>query len=71
MLLADEPTGDLDSRTADSVFALIKRLHADYRLTSILVTHNHAYARRCDRVLTLQAGTMNEIEAESLPPTAG
>jgi len=71
MLLADEPTGDLDSLTAESVFALIARLHADYRLTSILVTHNHGFARRCDRVLTLQSGEMKEIEAESLPPSAG
>lgn len=71
MLLADEPTGDLDSRTAESVFELIGRLHAEYRLTSILVTHNLGFARRCDRILSLQAGTMNEIEAESLPPSAG
>jgi lipoprotein-releasing system ATP-binding protein len=67
MLLADEPTGDLDNRTAESVFALITRLHSDYRLTSLLVTHNFAFARRCDRVLRLQQGRVEEVTPESLP----
>jgi lipoprotein-releasing system ATP-binding protein len=66
MLLADEPTGDLDQRTAESVFELISRLHASYRLTSILVTHNLAFARRCQRVLSLSGGTMVEVLPESL-----
>ena len=56
LLLADEPTGDLDSRTADSVFELIARLHRDYQLTSLIATHNFAFARRCHRVLRLQRG---------------
>jgi lipoprotein-releasing system ATP-binding protein len=47
ILMADEPTGDLDNRTADAVFDLISKLHRDYRLTSLIVTHNHAFARRC------------------------
>jgi lipoprotein-releasing system ATP-binding protein len=67
LLLADEPTGDLDNRTAESVFALITRLHSDYRLTSLLVTHNFAFARRCDRVLRLQQGRVEEVTPESLP----
>jgi lipoprotein-releasing system ATP-binding protein len=67
LLLADEPTGDLDNRTAESVFALITRLHGDYRLTSLLVTHNFAFARRCDRVLRLQQGRVEEVTPESLP----
>ena len=67
LLLADEPTGDLDNRTAESVFALITRLHSDYRLTSLLVTHNFAFARRCDRVLRLQQGRIEEVTPESLP----
>jgi len=71
MLLADEPTGDLDGRTADSVFELIARLHADYRLTSILVTHNLGFARRCNRILSLQGGTVNEVAPESLPQSPG
>jgi len=66
ILMADEPTGDLDNRTADAVFDLIARLHRDYRLTSIVVTHNHAFARRCDRVLHLERGRMVEVSPQSL-----
>ena len=66
MLLADEPTGDLDQRTAESVFELISRLHASYRLTSILVTHNLGFARRCGRILSLSGGTVTEVAPESL-----
>jgi lipoprotein-releasing system ATP-binding protein len=67
ILMADEPTGDLDNRTADAVFDLIAKLHRDYRLTSIIVTHNHAFARRCDRVLHLERGRMVEVSPQSLP----
>jgi lipoprotein-releasing system ATP-binding protein len=67
LLLADEPTGDLDSRTADSVFELIARLHRDYQLTSLIATHNFAFARRCHRVLHLQRGKMEEVAPETLP----
>ena len=61
LLLADEPTGDLDNRTAEAVFELISRLHRDYSLTSLIVTHNLAFARRCGRVLQLQRGRISEI----------
>ena len=67
LLLADEPTGDLDSRTADSVFELIARLHRDYQLTSLIATHNLGFARRCHRVLRLHRGHMEEVVPESLP----
>src|SRR5262252_3715417 len=67
VLLADEPTGDLDARTAESVFALISRLHRDYQLTSLIATHNLAFARRCHRVLRLQRGVIEEVAPESLP----
>lgn len=66
LLLADEPTGDLDSRTADAVFELIARLHRDYQLTSLIATHNIAFARRCHRVLRLQNGRLEEVRPESL-----
>src|SRR5271168_4735267 len=56
VLMADEPTGDLDNRTAETVFNLIARLHRDYRLTSLIVTHNLGFARQCDRVLRLERG---------------
>jgi lipoprotein-releasing system ATP-binding protein len=67
LLLADEPTGDLDRRTADSVFALIYRLHRDHQLTSLIATHNFAFARKCHRVLRLQGGRVEEVVPESLP----
>jgi lipoprotein-releasing system ATP-binding protein len=61
LLLADEPTGDLDNQTADVLFSLIERLHASHGLTSILVTHNLQLARRCQRVLRLARGRMEEL----------
>ena len=67
ILLADEPTGDLDTRTAEAVFDLIARLHRDYRLTSLIATHNLAFARRCDRVLRLERGRLEEVPPGSLP----
>jgi lipoprotein-releasing system ATP-binding protein len=67
LLLADEPTGNLDNRTAESVFELIAKLHRDYRLTSLIATHNLAFARRCGRVLQLRGGRVEEISPESLP----
>lgn len=61
LLLADEPTGDLDNRTAETVFDLISRLHRDHQLSSVIATHNHSFARRCHRVLRLQGGRMEEL----------
>lgn len=54
VLLADEPTGDLDGKTAEAVFGLIRSLHQAHGLTSVLVTHNAEFAGRCDRVMTLR-----------------
>lgn len=58
VLLADEPTGDLDGKTANAVFELIQGLHRAHGLTSVLVTHNLEFARRCDRVLRLRDGVL-------------
>jgi lipoprotein-releasing system ATP-binding protein len=68
MLLADEPTGDLDANTADRVFQLIQRVHASHGLTSILVTHNQELAGRCDRVMRLEAGRIVEDLAKTGKP---
>ena len=65
ILLADEPTGDLDGKTAEAVFGLIQRLHAAHGLTSVLVTHNLEFARRCDRVLRLREGRLEDARAKS------
>src|SRR5215831_16328457 len=67
LLLADEPTGDLDGRTAEVVFELIARLHREHKLTSVIATHNLGFARRCHRVLRLDRGKMEELSPESLP----
>jgi lipoprotein-releasing system ATP-binding protein len=58
LLLADEPTGDLDEITARRVFELIERLHQSHGLTSILVTHNLDLAARCTRALRLEGGKL-------------
>ena len=63
ILLADEPTGDLDGKTADAVFGLIQRLHEAHGLTSVLVTHNLEFAERCDRVLRLREGRLVDARA--------
>ncbi len=68
VLLADEPTGDLDERNAVAVFELLQRLHRTHRLTSLLATHNLALARRCDRMLVLEHGVLKSSEANSLGP---
>ena len=56
VLLADEPTGNLDFRTAEMIFELLAGLHRSHQLTSVFVTHNLEFARRCDRVLSLDKG---------------
>jgi len=61
LLLADEPTGDLDGKTAEAVLSLIQKLHHEHRLTSVLVTHNLDFAQRCGRVLRLRDGQLQEL----------
>ena len=60
VLLADEPTGNLDSKTGEEVFELLRELNRETRLTCILITHNEALARRTDRVLRMLDGRMVE-----------
>jgi lipoprotein-releasing system ATP-binding protein len=61
LLLADEPTGDLDEVTAGRVFDLIERLHVSHGLTSIVVTHNPDLAARCARILRLEGGKLTAV----------
>ncbi len=63
LLLADEPTGDLDSRSAEAVFSLLERLHRTHGLTSIIVTHHLGMAARCDRTLLLREGALTDVRA--------
>jgi lipoprotein-releasing system ATP-binding protein len=58
LLLADEPTGDLDEHTADSLHGLLREMHAERGLTSIIATHNPRLAAACDRVLRLEEGRL-------------
>jgi len=62
LLLADEPTGNLDERTGEEVHALIRHLHAQAYLTSVIVTHNERLAATCDRVLRLENGRLGESQ---------
>ena len=69
VLLADEPTGNLDFRTGEMVFDRLEELHRTHSLTSVLVTHNLAFARRCHRVLRLEKGGL--VEVPSCAPSGG
>jgi lipoprotein-releasing system ATP-binding protein len=59
VLLADEPTGNLDFRTSEVIIGLLGDLHRSHGLTSIFVTHNVSFAIRCDRVLELKKGSLH------------
>jgi lipoprotein-releasing system ATP-binding protein len=63
LLLADEPTGNLDHCSASRVADLLERLHRDHGLTSILATHNAELAQRAGRVLRLESGRLKETGA--------
>ena len=62
VLLADEPTGNLDFRTGEMIFELLAGLHQSHQLTSVLVTHNLSFARRCNRALTMEKGGLVPAE---------
>jgi lipoprotein-releasing system ATP-binding protein len=64
-LLADEPTGNLDQKTGEMIMGLLDDLHRSHRLTSVHVTHNLTFAKRCDRVLKLEGGTLVSESPES------
>ena len=61
LLLADEPTGNLDHRTAELVMDLLERLHRVHGLTSVLATHNMELAQRAARTLRLEDGQLTEV----------
>lgn len=58
LLLADEPTGDLDSKTSETIHNLLREVHGSQKLTSVIVTHNERLASICDRVLHLEDGRL-------------
>jgi lipoprotein-releasing system ATP-binding protein len=59
LLLADEPTGDLDEGTAESLHELLREMHRTYGLTSVIATHNPRLAAACDRVMRLEGGRLS------------
>lgn len=70
VLLADEPTGNLDYRTGEMIIGLLADLHRTHGLTSIYVTHNLSFARRCHRVLQLDKGNLIQWNPDSQDGTA-
>jgi lipoprotein-releasing system ATP-binding protein len=64
VLLADEPTGNLDYKTGDKIADLFDQLHQNHKLTSVFVTHNLEFAKRCDRVLKLEHGALVSLQVE-------
>jgi lipoprotein-releasing system ATP-binding protein len=61
LLLADEPTGDLDETTADALHRLLRDMHAEFGLTAIIATHNPRLANQCDRLLRLEGGQLKGV----------
>lgn len=64
ILLADEPTGNLDSRASDEIMALLKEANQKYKQTIIMITHNPELAKQAGRVLTMEDGCVREGRAE-------
>ncbi len=58
VLLADEPTGNLDEHTAETLHGLLREMHREEGLTSVIATHNPRLAALCDRALRLEAGAL-------------
>jgi len=71
VLLADEPTGNLDFRTGEMIFDLLEGLHRSHQLTSVFVTHNLSFARRCTRVLSMEKGGLVPGSPSGSQPGAG
>lgn len=61
LLLADEPTGDLDEETGEALHGLLREMHAEFGLTSLIATHNLRLASSCDRTLRLEGGRLREV----------
>ena len=62
ILFADEPTGNLDSKTGEKVADLLFELNEQYNLTLVLVTHDHKLAKRCDKQFRMEAGILSQVD---------
>jgi lipoprotein-releasing system ATP-binding protein len=67
VLLADEPTGNLDYVTGEKIANLFDDLHRTHQLTSVFVTHNLEFAKRCDRILKLEYGALVSLQDKGSP----
>ena len=67
LVLADEPTGNLDTASSDDVFALMRRMHAELHISFLIVTHDPRLAARCDRVIELVDGRIVRDERIANP----
>jgi len=65
VLLADEPTGNLDHKTGEMIIGMLEELHRTHRLTSVIVTHNVPFARRSDRLWELSAGAARPLAPDA------
>lgn len=70
LVLADEPTGNLDRMSSDEVFVLLRKMHAELNISFLIVTHDPRLAARCDRVIELVDGSIERDEAVSATPAA-
>ena len=71
MLLADEPTGNLDSTTGQEILSLLRRLSTDQQLTVVLITHDPAIAAAADRLLRMSDGRLFTPLEEAAGSDAG
>ena len=62
LILADEPTGSLDNRTGEAVFGLFRSIQQEKKLTSLLATHNVKIAVRCDRIMRIENGVLQQVD---------
>ncbi|MBO6115251.1 MAG: ABC transporter ATP-binding protein [Lachnospiraceae bacterium] len=61
IILADEPTGNLDSKSSDEIVALLKKSNKDFAQTIIMITHNMEIARMADRIIKIEDGRLSEV----------
>jgi putative ABC transport system ATP-binding protein len=71
LILADEPTGDLDSRSAEEILELLERLNREFHKTIVMVTHDPHAAERAGRTLHLEKGALLEAHSAARPAPAG
>ncbi|TLY39300.1 MAG: ATP-binding cassette domain-containing protein, partial [Nitrospirae bacterium] len=61
LVLADEPTGNLDTQTGEALFALLKKLNRDRRITFVIVTHNEKLSAQADRLIHMEDGRITQV----------